>query len=77
MNRTDDELEDIIYRMRVTKLESKLALLDIERTALRHEIASRATLPHRRVEVFDRCDQIESERTEIIADLACMRHPVH
>jgi hypothetical protein len=27
----EDELEDVIYRMQITKLESKLALREIER----------------------------------------------
>ena len=46
----DSTFDDIAYRMRVTKLESKLALREIEHDSLKREIASRRITPDGHIE---------------------------
>ncbi len=69
----DNELEDIIYRMQITKLESKLALREIERESLKLEIAARRLTPGRHVEAIERRDELQTECEQLLTELEKLR----
>jgi multidrug resistance efflux pump len=55
------ELDDIRYRLRVSKLEAQVALLGIERDGLNREIANPRTLTVRRIAAIERRDRASIE----------------
>ncbi|MGA8669684.1 MAG: hypothetical protein WB679_07400 [Terracidiphilus sp.] len=69
----ENELEDIIYRMQITKLESKLALREIERESLNREIATRTLTPDRHVEAIERRDELQTECAQLLTELETLR----
>jgi len=70
----DSTFDDIAYRMRVTKLESKLALREIEHDSLKREIASRRITPDRHIAARERCDELQSECAQLLSELEQLRH---
>ena len=70
----ENELDDIIYRMRITKLESKLALREIERECLNRQIATRTLTSDRHVEAKERRDQLQTECAQLLTELETVRH---
>lgn len=73
----ENELDNIIFRMQVCKLESKLALREIERDGLDHEIAATALPPDRWVQAIDGSEKLHAECDELLADLETLRHSHH
>lgn len=69
-----DALDDITYRMRVCKLESALALREIEQAALTREIGSPSTIPARKVEAIERRDESLTEWSQILTELTALRN---
>jgi hypothetical protein len=68
-----DELDEIRCRLRISNLEARLALREIEAAALAHEIKSPLTFANRR-EVAGQCrDAALSEASVIKAELDEMR----
>jgi hypothetical protein len=70
----DSTLDDIVYRMRLTKLESKLALREIEHDSLKREIALHRITPDRHVAARERCDELQSECAQLLIELDQLRH---
>ena len=68
-----DALDDITRRMRVCKLESRLALREIERDSLSREVKSPMTSPDRRGMAIERIYEIETEWAAIFAELQSVR----
>jgi hypothetical protein len=69
-----DYMDDIRRRLRVSNLQSKRELLEIERTALLREITSPLTSQDRREEAFRRRDEITNQWTEIVEELQALPH---
>lgn len=72
-----DDLDDIRYRMHVTKLESRLALLEIETAALAREISSPLTSSTRRAVAADTRETLQAEWSEIMEELQKLRKSRH
>jgi hypothetical protein len=68
-----DELDEIRWRMRVTNLEARSELREIEAAALAREIASPLTPATRRSEAIGRRDALLREASELKAELDQMR----
>ena len=68
-----DDLEDILHRMRVSNLEARLELREIEAAAYTREIASPLTYATRRAEAIERRDAVLIELSRIRAELDEMR----
>ena len=68
-----DELDEIRLRMRITKLEARLALCEIESAALTREINSPLTSFERRKEARKSLDAARSEQANLFAELNEMR----
>jgi hypothetical protein len=68
-----DEMEEIRRRLRISKLEAKLALCEIEAAALDREIASPLTFANRKLEADKRRDGLRSEASVIRSELDEMR----
>jgi hypothetical protein len=62
-----------VFWLTITKLESKLALREIEREGLTREIASRAHTPARRVEALERWDELQTECVDLLTELETAR----
>jgi len=71
----DSELEDIVHRMQVTKLESKLALREIEHESIKRELAARRMTAEDRVAALERCDELQSECAQLQNELHALRQP--
>jgi hypothetical protein len=72
--RMANALDDIIYRMQITKLESKLALREIERESPNRGIARRTLTPEQHVEAIERRDELQTECAELLTELETVRH---
>jgi len=68
-----DHLDDIRYKMRVSKLEAKLALREIDNAALTREIRSPLISYERRTEAFQRREALQGEWSEIMEELKGLR----
>ena len=68
-----DEMDDIRLRLRISNLEARLALREIEAAALTREIASPLTSSKRREEVIQSRDAALTEASVINAELDEMR----
>jgi hypothetical protein len=64
-----DDLEDVRRRMRMSNLEARLELHEIEIAALNKKIASPLTSPRRREEALERRDVEQGEWWAIKAEL--------
>jgi hypothetical protein len=64
-----DEMDDILHRMRVTNLEARRELCEIERIALDREITYPTTSADRRAEAINRRDEVLGEWAEIVSEL--------
>lgn len=64
-----DELDDIRRRLRVSNLQARRELLEIERDALMHEITSPLTGQDRRAEVFMLRDELKSQWAKVVEEL--------
>ena len=72
-----DELDEIRWRMRVSNLEARVELGEIEAAALAREVASPLTSEIRKAEVDQRRDAILTEISELKAKLDQMRESSH
>jgi hypothetical protein len=72
-----DELGEIRLRMRISKLEARLALREIEGAALKREINSPLTSLARRNKASESLDAARSEGANLITELDEIRrsHP--
>lgn len=68
-----DNLDNIRYRMRVTKLEARLALREIECAALTREINSPLTSTTRKTEAAESRESMQAEGAEIMQELTELR----
>jgi len=68
-----DELDEIRCRLRVSNLEARIALLEIEAAALTREIASPLTSARRGTELIPRRDAMLTEATRLNAELDELR----
>lgn len=66
-------MQEIILRMQITRLEARLELRDIERTALSREISSPSTPEERRAEAIERRDAALTEWRQARAELELAR----
>ena len=64
-----DELDDIRRRLRISNLEARRELLEIERTAISREITSPLTNLDRREQLSERRDQLAMQSAEITEEL--------
>ena len=64
-----DPLDDIHCRMRISSLEARRELREIERVALSREIDSMRTTANAREAAMKRCDVIAEECAEIAEEL--------
>jgi hypothetical protein len=69
-----DEMDEIRLRLRISKLEAKLTLAEIEATALTHEIASPRTPAHRCDEATAHRDGALAAANALRAELDTLRH---
>lgn len=69
-----DEMDEIRYRLRISKLEAKLALRQIEAEALAREIRSPLTSAPRREQATDLRDAALAESSELLADLKSLHN---
>ena len=72
-----DALDEIGLRMRISKLEAKLALVEIKSAGLMREIKSRLTPWGRRNEARESLDAARSEQANLFTELDQIRrsHP--
>lgn len=70
---TMNDLEDLRRRMRITNLEARLDLHEIEIAAFDRELASALTSRDRKAEATERRDALLRERCEIKTELDQMR----
>jgi hypothetical protein len=68
-----DEMDEIRYRLRISKLEAKLALTQIEAAALAREIRSPLTSAPRRAQATERHEGALAESSRLQDDLNAMR----
>lgn len=68
-----DGLNEIRYRMRITKLESKLVFLEIEGAALTREVYSPLTPPTRRAVAIENRKAMQTEWLRIMEQLKRLR----
>lgn len=68
-----DEMDEIRLRMRVSKLEARLALLEIEAAVLSREIASPLTPERRRQEAKESRDTALAQGRTIMTELESLR----
>jgi hypothetical protein len=69
-----DELDEIRCRMRISNLEARIALREIEAAALSREINSPLTSDTRRTELIQRRDPLLNEVSELRAELDKLRN---
>lgn len=69
-----DEIDEIRLRLRISKLEAKLALTEIEATALTHEIAAPRISGHRCDEATAHRDRALAAASTLRAELDTLRH---
>ena len=70
-----DDMDDISFRLRVSKLEAKRELCEIERSALLREINSRLTSLSRRAEALAKRRVLATESAKITEELKQIRRP--
>jgi hypothetical protein len=68
-----DDLDDIRYRLRISKLEARLVLREIECAALIREINSPLTSSERRTEATEQWETWRDESLEISEELKTLR----
>jgi hypothetical protein len=68
-----DELNEINFRMSISNLEARLALVEVEIAALLREINSRMTLYPRTVEARESLDALRSKQASLVTELDQMR----
>ena len=73
MGRRIDDLDEIRCRMRLSNLEARIELRDIEATALFREINSPLTSAPRRTELTRRRDSLLTEVSELKVELDKVR----
>ena len=64
-----DDLDEIRLRMRISNLQAKLELRELETLALSREISSPLTASQRRSQAVERRDDMLTERSEITKKL--------
>jgi hypothetical protein len=70
-----EPMDDINRRLRVSRLEAKRELIEIERDALLNEINSSLTSQDRREEAFARREELMSQWNGIMEELEILRRP--
>ena len=68
-----DDLDEIRFRLKISNLEARLALVEVEICALEREINSRRTSYERTVEARGSLDAARSEQANLLAELGQMR----
>jgi hypothetical protein len=68
-----NELDEIRWRLRVSNLEARVELREIEAAALMHEITSPLTPAARQAEAIQRREALLTESIELKAELDQMR----
>jgi hypothetical protein len=68
-----DGREEIRHRLRLANLEARWELIEIQRTALLHEVTSTLTSEDRRMERIRQRDALSLPRAEILNELKAMQ----
>jgi hypothetical protein len=67
-----DEIDDIRHRLRVSNLQARQELLEIERTSLLREINSSLTSQDRRTEAITKRDELTTQWAEVVEELQAL-----
>lgn len=69
-----NDLDDIRYRMRISNLEARLALREIECAGLIREINSPLTSSNRRIEAMEKWETLQDQVSEIKEEVKELRN---
>lgn len=68
------ETDDIYRKLRISRLQARLEMREIERESLRQEIASPLTTAARKAEAIDHRDDLLTELSDLIEELDRLRN---